>query len=98
MLRALIRSLWNRLSRFVRRVDGDRVALSDPEGSRAVQPPIDRATAQAAISRYKQLIVSGVVRPGTGGDPFAGWPKPGEIRLPPGTSAELLDWLREDKR
>ena len=47
---------------------------------------------------YAELVATGVIRPALDeGDPLADWPVPGEIALPPGTVATLIDEDRGDR-
>jgi len=83
-----IRELKDNLSRYIRRIEaGERIAITAhgrvvaelvPPGSRRKDTP----------SRFDELVASDVIRaPLEAGDPTEDWP---DIRLPPGTAAELI--------
>ena len=51
--------------------------------------PPGTATRNSPGSRWDELIAAGILHPPVeAGDPFEDWP---DIRLPPGTAAELID-------
>ena len=85
-----IRELKDNLSRYIRRIEaGERIAVT-AHGRIVAElvPPVNAARA-GRPRRYEELIASGVIRPAVeGGDPLEAWP---DIRLPPGTAAELID-------
>jgi len=98
MITTGVRDLKNNLSRYLRQVAaGERIVVTDRGRVVAeLRPPEHVTPAAPAMSRFEQLVAEGVIRPPLGkGDPFAAWPAPGEIGLPPGTAAALID---EDRR
>jgi antitoxin (DNA-binding transcriptional repressor) of toxin-antitoxin stability system len=90
-----IRQLKDHLSRYIRRIEaGERIAVT-AHGRVVAElvPPGDTLKAQHR-SPYDELVATGVIRPAVeSGDPLAEWP---DIRLPPGTAAELIDSDRGD--
>ena len=88
-----IRELKNNLSRYVRLVGaGKRVIVTDR--GRVVAELVPPAAARTTVSRYDELIASGVLRPALEqGDPLADFPR---LRLPPGTAAEMIEEDRGD--
>jgi antitoxin (DNA-binding transcriptional repressor) of toxin-antitoxin stability system len=85
-----IRELKDNLSRYIRRIEaGERISVT-AHGRIVAElvPPGGRGhTSQG--SRWEELLASGVLHaPVEAGDPFEDWP---EIRLPPGTAADLID-------
>jgi prevent-host-death family protein len=86
-----IRELRDNLSRYIRRVEaGQRISVT-AHGRVVAElvPPGAAATRQSAGSRWDELIAGGILHPPVEtGDPFEDWP---EIRLKPGTAAELID-------
>jgi len=89
MTSAGIRELRDNLSRFIRRIEaGQRIAIT-AHGRVVAELVPPGATTKGASSRFDELIASGVIRPPLeAGDPTEDWP---DIRLPPGTAAELID-------
>lgn len=84
-----IRELKDNLSRYIRRVeDGERIEIT-AHGRVVAELVRPGATATGTSGRIDELVASGVIRPPLeAGDPTEGWP---DIRLPPGTAAELID-------
>jgi prevent-host-death family protein len=89
-----IRELKNNVSRYVRRIEaGERIAIT-AHGRVVAELVPPGAAAKGTPSRFDELVASGVIRPPLeAGDPTAGWPT---IRLPAGTTAELIDADRGD--
>ena len=85
-----IRELKDNLSRFIRRIEaGERIAITAHGRVVAELVPPGTKTKRGGPSRFDELVASGVVRPPLeAGDPFEDWP---DIRLPPGSAAELID-------
>ena len=85
-----IRELKDNLSRFIRRIEaGERIAITAHGRVVAELVPPGTKTKGRGPSRFDELIATGVIRPPLeAGDPTEDWP---EIRLPPGTAAELID-------
>jgi prevent-host-death family protein len=85
-----IRELKDNLSRYIRRVEaGQRIAVTAHGRIVAELVPPGTGTLKAAGSRWDELIAAGVLHPpAETGDPFEDWP---DIRLAPGTAAELID-------
>ena len=85
-----IRELKDNLSRYIRRVEaGQRIAVTAHGRVVAELVPPATATRKSAGSRWDELIAAGILHPPVEtGDPFEDWP---DIRLPPGTAAELID-------
>jgi prevent-host-death family protein len=85
-----IRELKNNLSRYIRRVEaGQRIAVTAHGRVVAELVPPGSAPRASQQSRWDELIARGVLHPPVEpGDPFEDWP---DIRLPPGTAAELID-------
>jgi prevent-host-death family protein len=85
-----IRELKDNLSRYIRRIEaGERISIT--AHGRVVAELVPPATSSRAEgrARWDELIAAGVIRPPSElGDPTEGWP---DIRLPPGTAAELID-------
>jgi antitoxin (DNA-binding transcriptional repressor) of toxin-antitoxin stability system len=84
-----IRELRDNLSRYIRRIEaGERIAVT--AHGRVVAELVPPGTAGGhSGSRWDELIAAGVLRPPVEvGDPFEDWP---DIRLPPGSAAELID-------
>jgi len=90
-----IRELKDNLSRYIRRVEaGERIAVTAHGRVVAELVPPGTAARKSSRSRWDELIAAGVLRPPVEtGDPFEDWP---DIRLPPGTAAELIDADRGD--
>lgn len=84
-----IRELKDNLSRYIRRIEaGERIAITAHGRvvAELVPPGPDR---KGGPGRFDELVASGVIRPPLeSGDPTEDWPN---IRLPPGTAAELID-------
>ena len=85
-----IRELKDNLSRFIRRIEaGERIAITAHGRVVAELVPPGAKTPGGGPSRFDELIAAGVIRPPLeAGDPTEDWP---DIRLPPGTAAELID-------
>ena len=85
-----IRELKDNLSRYIRRIEaGERIAIT-AHGRVVAElvPPGTEAKGRGA-SRFDELVAAGVIRPPLEpGDPTEDWP---DIRLPPGTAADLID-------
>ena len=84
-----IRKLKDNLSRYIRRIErGERISVT-AHGRVVAElvPPGHGRT--ASVSRWDELIAAGILHPpAEAGDPFEDWP---DIRLPPGTAAELIE-------
>jgi prevent-host-death family protein len=85
-----IRELKDNLSRYIRRVEaGQRIAVTAHGRVVAELVPPGTATPTSPRSRWDELVAAGMLHPPIeAGDPFEDWP---DIRLPPGTAAELID-------
>lgn len=85
-----IRELKDNLSRYIRRVEaGERVAITAHGRVVAELVPSGTRSKDGRRSRFDELVSAGVIRPPVeAGDPLEAWP---DIRLPPGTAAELID-------
>src|SRR5206468_12899953 len=85
-----IRELKDNLSRYIRRVEaGQRISVTAHGRVVAELVPPGTATRKSPGSRWDELIAAGILHPPVEtGDPFEDWP---DIRLPPGTAAELID-------
>ena len=90
MTSAGIRELKNNLSRYIRRIEtGERIAITAHDRVVAELVPPGTTSRAGRRSRFDELIAAGVIRPPIeAGDPFEAWP---DIRLSPGTVAELID-------
>jgi len=90
-----IRELKNNLSRYIRRVEaGQRIAVTAHGRVVAELVPPGTETRKTPSSRWDELVAAGTLHPPVEtGDPFEGWP---DIRLPPGTAAELIDADRDE--
>ena len=89
MISTGIRELKNNLSHYVRQIEaGKRIAVT--AHGRVVAELVPPATgARARRSRYDELIAAGIIEPAAKPDaPPPEWP---DIRVPPGTAAELID-------
>ena len=84
-----IRELKNNLSRYIRRVEaGERIAVT-VHGRVVAELVPPEESRRPRRSRWDELIATGTLRPPLeAGDPFEDWPN---IRLAPGTAAELID-------
>ena len=86
-----IRELKDNLSRFIRRIEaGERIVIT-AHGRVVAElvPPGTKRKGCGGPSRFDELIAAEVIRPPLeAGDPTEDWP---EIRLPPGSAAELID-------
>jgi prevent-host-death family protein len=84
-----IRELKNRLSRYVRQVEAGRRIRVTAHG-RVVAELVPPGTGSRTGRKHlDELVASGVVRPPLEpGDLLEDWP---DIRLPRGTTADLLD-------
>jgi antitoxin (DNA-binding transcriptional repressor) of toxin-antitoxin stability system len=89
MTSAGIRELKDNLSRYIRRIEaGERIAITANGRIVAELVPPGAKTGRTP-GRLDELIASGLIRPPLeAGDPTEGWP---DIRLPPGTAANLID-------
>lgn len=89
MISAGIRELKNNLSHYVRQIEaGKRIAVT-AHGRVVAEIIPPAAAAGAGVSRYDELVTAGVIEPAAErGSSLPGWP---DIRLPPGTAAELID-------
>jgi prevent-host-death family protein len=85
-----IRELKDNLSRYIRRVEaGERILVTAHGRVVAELVPPGQAARTSPKSRWEELIAAGILHPPVeAGDPFEDWP---DIRLPPGTAAELID-------
>jgi antitoxin (DNA-binding transcriptional repressor) of toxin-antitoxin stability system len=85
-----IRELKDNLSHFVRRIEaGERIAVTAHGRVVAELGPPTQKSKAGHRSRYHELVATGVIRPALEpGDPLEEWP---DIRLPPGTAAQLID-------
>lgn len=90
-----IRQLKDNLSRYIRRIEaGERIAVTIHGRVVAELVPPGAAPGARGRSPYDELVAAGVIRPAVeAGDPLAEWP---DIRLSPGTAAELIDSDRGD--
>jgi antitoxin (DNA-binding transcriptional repressor) of toxin-antitoxin stability system len=90
MTSAGIRELKDNLSRFIRRIEaGERIAITAHGRVVAELVPPGAKTHGSGPGRFDELIAAGVIRPPLeAGDPTEDWP---DIRLPPGTAAELIN-------
>jgi antitoxin (DNA-binding transcriptional repressor) of toxin-antitoxin stability system len=84
-----IRDLKDNLSRYIRRIEaGEHIAIT-AHGRVVAELVPPGARTKGAPSRFDELVASGMIRPPLeSGDPTEGWP---DLRLPPGTAAELID-------
>lgn len=85
-----IRELKDNLSRYIRRLEsGERISVTAHGRIVAELVPPGRAAQGSVGSRWDELIAAGILHPpAQSGNPFEDWP---EIRLAPGTAAELID-------
>lgn len=85
-----IRELKNNLSRYIRRIEaGERISVTAHGRVVAELVPPRGGTRTSPGSQWEELIAAGTLHPpAEAGDPFEDWP---DIRLPPGTAAELID-------
>jgi prevent-host-death family protein len=85
-----IRELKDNLSRYIRRIEaGERIAITAHGRVVAELVPPGTEARSRGSSRLDQLVAAGVIRPPLEpGDPTEDWP---DIRLPPGTAADLID-------
>jgi prevent-host-death family protein len=85
-----IRELKDNLSGYIRRIEaGERIAITVHGRVVAELVPPGTMTKGGGASRIDELVAAGVIRPPIeAGDPTEDWP---DIRLPPGTAAELID-------
>ena len=89
MISTGIRDLKNNLSHYVRQIEaGKRIAVT--AHGRVVAELVPPATGtRGRRSRYDELIAAGSIEPAAEPDaPPPEWP---DIRVPPGTAAELID-------
>jgi prevent-host-death family protein len=85
-----IRELKDNLSRYIRRIEaGERILVTAHGRVVAELVPPGQGARTSPRSRWEELIAAGILHPPVeAGDPFEDWP---DIRLPPGTAAELID-------
>ena len=85
-----IRELKNNLSRYIRRIEaGERISVTAHGRVVAELVPPGRGGRALPGGRWDELIAAGTLHPPMeAGDPFEDWP---DIKLPPGTAAELID-------
>jgi prevent-host-death family protein len=85
-----IRELKDHLIRYIRRVEaGERISVTSHGRVVAELVPPGRSARTSPGSGWDALIAAGILHPpAEAGDPFEDWP---DIRLPPGTAAELID-------
>lgn len=85
-----IRRLKDNLSRYIRRIEaGERVSVTAHGRVVAELVPPGHGARTSPRSRWDELIAAGILHPPVeAGDPFKDWP---EIRLAPGTAADLID-------
>lgn len=85
-----IRELKDNLSRYIRRVEaGERIAVTVDGRVVAERIPPGTTARKSSGRSWDERIAAGILRPPVEtGDPFEDWP---DIRLPPGTAAELVD-------
>lgn len=85
-----IRQLRDNLSRYIRRIEaGERISVTAHGRVVAELVPPPGRVRTSPGSRWEELIAAGILHPPVeAGDPFEDWP---DIRLPPGTAAELID-------
>jgi antitoxin (DNA-binding transcriptional repressor) of toxin-antitoxin stability system len=90
MASAGIRELKDNLSRYIRRIEaGERIAVTAHGRVVAELVPPGAKARAGRRTGFDELVMAGVIRPAMeAGDPLAEWP---DIRLPPGTAAELID-------
>lgn len=91
-----IRELKDNLSHYVRRTEaGERIAVT-AHGRVVAElgPPAVAGAGRGRGDRYEDLVAAGLARPALEpGDPLADWP---DLRLPKGTTADLIDSDRGD--
>jgi antitoxin (DNA-binding transcriptional repressor) of toxin-antitoxin stability system len=85
-----IRKLKDNLSRYIRRIEaGERISVTAHGRVVAELVPPGGGARTSSRSRWDELIAAGILHPpAEAGDPFEDWP---DIRLRPGTAAELID-------
>src|SRR5438034_11270085 len=85
-----IRKLKDNLSRYIRRIEaGERISVTAHGRVVAELVPPGGGGRTSPGSRWHELTAPGIAHPRVeAGDPFEDWP---DIRLPPGTPAELID-------
>lgn len=90
-----VRVLKNRLSEYLRRVKaGERIVVTERGVPVAELRPPEGASARGHVSKLDELRARGLVRPAVREGPaIIDWP---DIRLPPGTAAQLIDELRDE--
>lgn len=90
MISTGIRELKNNLSHYVRQIEaGKRVAVTAHGRVVAELVPPAAGTGAGVVRRYDELVAAGIIEPAA--EPNAlppAWP---DIRLPPGTVADLID-------
>lgn len=96
MISTGIRELKNRLSHYVRQIEaGKRVAVTAHGRVVAELVPPARGPGAGSVSRYHELVATGVIEPAAEPDaPPPAWP---DIHLPPGTVAQLIDSDRGER-
>jgi antitoxin (DNA-binding transcriptional repressor) of toxin-antitoxin stability system len=100
MISTGIRDLKNNLSRYIGRLRVEKRILITDRGRTVAELRLldEDLRGDPQLQRYAELIATGVIRPALDeGDPLADWPAPGEIALPPGTVATLIDEDRGDR-
>ncbi len=99
MKTAGVRDLKAHLSSYLRDVAAGEVVLVTDRGRVVAEmraPGAAELTSTPAELRYRRLIESGRLRPGTRPD-MREWPPPPSVKLPMGTAAALLDAGREER-
>ncbi|HEX7361200.1 MAG TPA: type II toxin-antitoxin system prevent-host-death family antitoxin [Bryobacteraceae bacterium] len=90
-----IRELKDNLSRYIRRIEtGERIAITSH--GRVVAELVSPASSPPGrSSQFDRLVAAGVIRPASeSGDPFE---CSAEIRLAPGTAADLINSDRDEE-
>jgi len=90
MISTGIRELKNNLSHYVRQIEaGKRIAVTAHGRVVAELVPPAASVGAGGSSRYDELVAAGVIEPAAQPDALPPpWP---DIRLPPGTVADLID-------
>ena len=85
-----IRKLKDNLSRYIRRIEaGERISVTAHGRVVAELVPPGHNARTSPRSQWDELVAAGILHPPMEeGDPFEDWP---DIRLPPGTAAELIN-------
>lgn len=89
-MEAGVREVKDNLSRYIRLVEaGERISVTSHGRVVAELVPPGIGASRARRSRFDELVARGVIRPPIeAGDPLEDWP---DLRLPPGTAADLID-------